>query len=842
MNSQHILRMVAASDARLPPWSRRASPLFRAVGALLSPWVKLTIHRAPASTVKGRQTLYVLDRDGFSNRWIAEMARSAGSAKVGCAHIGWHARSDNTFVLQDSPLAWLPGRYAGGASAASLPLQLRALLEAHREDATLDVELVPVSIFIGRAPNRARGWLAVLFSESWGVTGPVGRLLALLLNGRDTHVHYSAPVSLRKLCQEGTDPARATRKLGRILRSRFRNVRAAVIGPDLSTRRVLIAQVVQSPSIREAIREQAGRGGVTLETATNQALAYAREIAADYSPSVVRLVSLALAPLWNRVYRGLTVNNLDGFREAARGHEVVYVPCHRSHMDYLLLSYLLYRHSIVPPHIAAGVNLNLPLVGAVLRRCGAFYLRRNTKGSPLYSAVFAEYMGQLIARGHSIEYFIEGGRSRTGRLQPPKGGTLSMTVRAFLRQRSRPVLFQPVYIGYERIIEGASYIAELSGTPKTGETLWQLLASIPRLLRTDHGRVTVNFGEPVYLADVLDDAAPGWDGGASTRDRPTWLTPVVDELARRVNVNVNRAADANPVNLLAMALLSGPGNAMAESDLLEHLTLLKRLIADAPYSEGVTATDLSPASIVARGEALGMVTRTRHPLGDVLHVSANDAALLTYYRNNTLHLFVPAGFAANVFLAGQRVHREELQRLASRIYPFLKDELFLPWTEEGFVEQVELAIEVLLSEQLLARSGAGRAVALVATAEDDAFLLRGLGYPLRQAFQRYYIALSILAKHGSGTLKSGRLEALCHQAAQRLTLLHGPAAPEFFDKPLFRGFARNLRVLGLAWIDAEGNLAFGERLSEWAADASRILDRDLRHAIDRISPGASAAG
>lgn len=835
MTGHHAIGMDATGSGRLPAWGRSASPLLRVARALLLPWVKVTVHHAPAPAARERQTIYVLERDGFPNRWIAEQARSE---VVRPANAGWRAGSDDTIALKSDAagsFAWLPGQKAKGA-AAGLPSQLHTLIEAHRADAVLDVELIPVSIFVGRAPNRTRGWFAVLFSESWGVAGPVHRLLALLLNGRDTHVHYSAPVSLRKLCYEGVDTARTARKLGRILRSRFRNVRAAVIGPDLSTRRVLIDQVVKSPFIREAIHEQASRSGVTIDVATNQALTYAKEVAADYSHSVVRSLSFILAPLWNRVYRGITVNNLDGFREVARGHEVIYVPCHRSHMDYLLLSYLLYQHSIVPPHIAAGANLDLPLVGAVLRRCGAFYLRRNVKGNPLYSTVFAEYLGQLIARGHSIEYFIEGGRSRTGRLQPPKGGTLSMTVRAFLRQRSRPVLFQPIYIGYERIVEGTSYIAELSGAPKKGETVWQLLTSIPRLLRADYGRVTINFGEPVYLGDALDAAAPGWADDAPAKDRPAWLTPVVDELAQRINVNVNRAADANPVNLLATALLSQPTHAMAESDLLEHLALLKRLIADTPYSARVTATDLSPASIVARCESLGMVTRVRHPLGDILRVSADEANLLSYYRNNSLHLFAPAGFAANLLLAGHRVSRAEFQRMALRIYPFLKDELFLHWTEEGFIRQLELAIGVLLSERLVIRTGADDAVEVVATMDDDAFLLRGLGYPLRQAFQRYYIALSILAKHGSGTLRSGKLETLCHQAAQRLTLLHGPAAPEFFDKPLFRGFAQKLRELGLAWVDSGGNLAFGELLEEWAADASRVLDRDLRHAIVRVSP------
>ena len=147
----------------------------------------------------------------------------------------------------------------------------------------------------------------------------------------------------------------------------------------------------------------------------------------------------------------------------APGQEIVYLPCHRSHIDYLLLSYLIYRNGLTPPHIAAGDNLDMPLVGGLLRRGGAFFLRRSFKGEPLYAAVFHEYLHLMLARGFPIEYFIEGGRSRTGRTLAPKAGILGMTIASFVRSHSRPLVFVPVYVGYERIIEGDTYVRELAG-------------------------------------------------------------------------------------------------------------------------------------------------------------------------------------------------------------------------------------------------------------------------------------------------------------------------------------------------------------------------------------------
>src|SRR5690606_38798402 len=320
-------------------------------------------------------------------------------------------------------------------------------------------------------------------------------------------------------------------------------------------------------------------------------------------------ISSMLTPVWNRIYRGVLVHHLDEFKANAPGHEVVYVPCHRSHMDYLLLSYLLFTRGIVPPHIFAGINLNLPVIGTLLRKGGAFFARRRFRGNALYSAVFREYMAQLVAGGYSIEYFIEGGRSRTGRLLPPKGGTLAMTVRAYLRQPTRPVLFQPIYIGYEKLMEGNSYLDELTGKPKEKESIWQLLTGIPKVLRSNYGQVVVNFGEPIRLGEVLAEHATGWDGSAvSDDDKPIWLSNTVDALADRIQVNVNRAADVNPINLLALALLSTPKHAMGESDLLAQIALSKTLLAELPYSDRVTVTPHAPAEIVAHGEEINVLT------------------------------------------------------------------------------------------------------------------------------------------------------------------------------------------------------------------------------------------
>lgn len=830
-------RPVQARPGRRPWWARL-------LGRLIEPWLGLKIEPEQPQHDPAQPVVYVLEDYGLSNALILDKAcRDAGLP---------------------SPLVPLPGNLTGrkrayvalsrrSSSNALIPEQrgarthsdsLAKLLQAHRDNPALDVQLVPVSIFVGRAPDKQSGWFAVLFSENWALVGRFRRLLAVLLNGRDSIVRFAAPVSLRETVDEGLEPERTVRKLQRVLRTHFRRIRESIIGPDLSTRRLLVDKVLEADSVREAIAAQAKRDNSKTTEAWKKAQGYAWEIAADYSTPVVRSASFMLSHVWNRIYAGVLVHHLDKFKEAAPGHEIVYVPSHRSHMDYLLLSYLLYDRGIVPPHIFAGINLNLPVVGTLLRKGGAFFARRSFRGNPLYSAVFSEYMAQLVSGGYSIEYFVEGGRSRTGRLLQPKGGVISMTLRAYLRQPRKPVLFQPIYIGYEKLMEGNSYLDELSGRPKEKESIWSLLWGIPKVLKQNYGQVVVNFGEPIALNDVLAEHAPEWDGQPVPEDeKPAWLMKTVDTLAQNINVHVNAAADVNPINLLALALLSTPKHAMGEADLIAQIELCKALLVEMPYSDRVTVTPHTPERIIAHAEEINVLTRIKHPLGDVLSVSGDTAVLLSYFRNNVLHLFTASSWVACCFQNNRRMSRAGLLRLGRGLYPFLQAELFLPWSEDQFAARIEQTIDVFVREGLLQQVNEddGGMLARNTGQTDEVFRLRAIGHSLQQAFERYYIAISVLVKNGPGTLGAGELESLCQQAAQRLSLLYAPAAPEFFDKTLFRSFIQKMRELRLVWPDENSKLLFDERLDAWAKDAKFILGRELRHTIERVSPEAVKA-
>jgi glycerol-3-phosphate O-acyltransferase len=331
--------------------------------------------------------------------------------------------------------------------------------------------------------------------------------LSIVFNGRSTLIRFGESHALQGYSAAGVDGARGARRLLKELRAEFRHMRADTLGPDLSSRRVIVAQVLRTRAVRQAVRQEIRDTKASRRDGLRAARRHAMEIAANYSHAFVRMADRILHRLLTRIFDGVEVHNAEYLDQLPPACEIVYVPCHRSHVDYLLLSYVIYRRGYAVPYVAAGINLNLPVIGRVLRMGGAFFIRRSFRGNNLYPIVFMKYVDVMMNRGHPMEFFIEGSRSRTGRLLQPRTGLLGMTVRSFLRDTRRPVAYVPAYFGYERLLEGETYIDELSGRPKQKETVGGLLRVLPQL-RRDLGRVHVNFGRPLLLDGALDELKP----------------------------------------------------------------------------------------------------------------------------------------------------------------------------------------------------------------------------------------------------------------------------------------------------------------------------------------------
>jgi len=721
-------------------------------------------------------------------------------------------------------------------------MRLKRIVQAAADSGETGLLLVPVAIYWGRSPDRKGSWLKLLFSEYWEVAGRTRKFFVTLFQGRNTLLRYSDPLPLSSIASDLTDAELAYRKVSRILRVHFRKRRIATVGPDLSHRRTLVNAVLRNPSVKSAIAQDAGEHMTLLDRKQREAREYALEIAANLSYTTVHLVERLLTGVWHRIYDGIELNHVDKLHEVAANKEIVYVPCHRSHIDYLLLSYIVYHQGLRVPHVAAGINLNIPIVGAILRRGGAFFLRRSFKGNKLYAAVFNAYLHEILVRGHSIEYFVEGGRSRTGRLLAPKAGMLAMTVNSYLNAPSRPVVFVPVYFGYEKLIEGDSFIRELSGAAKRKESLFGLIRSVSAL-RERFGKVYVNVGDPIDIEAVLQETRPDWrDAARDDGERPPWIGDIIDELGSRIMSGINSAAAVTPISLLALVLLSTPRQKIGVRELERQLDLYIELLKRFRYAETVTWPDWTAGKIVAHGVALGVITLTEHPLGAIVTMAEHDAVLMTYFRNNILHLFAMPASVACCFIQGRQLEHSELVRLVDMIYPFMKKELCLKWEGSDVDDVTTSAIEALIDLGLLTRGHDKKMLVRPPAGSAKAYQLLMLGQSMVPMLQRFYLAIALLAKNGTGKLTRAELEQLCQKSAERLSMIYGLHSPDFFDRNLFHDFITELRILDVLRRNDEGRLEFDDSITRIGEDARLVLGEEIRHSILSLTVSAAEEG
>ncbi|MGB9089036.1 MAG: glycerol-3-phosphate 1-O-acyltransferase PlsB [Pseudomonas farsensis] len=732
------------------------------------------------------------------------------------------------FYLTPDP-DWL-GRHDKRGAPPTLERLVSAITQHPEEDA----QIIPVSVFWGQTPASESSPWKLLFADSWAVTGRLRRLLSILILGRKTRVQFSAPIHLRELVDHNKGHERTVRMAQRVMRVHFRNLKTAVIGPDISHRRNLVKGLIRDPLVRQAISEEAERENISYAKAEAKALHYGNEIASDYTYTAIRFLEVVLSWFWNKIYDGIKVNHIEQVQGIAPGHEVIYVPCHRSHIDYLLLSYLLFRNGLTPPHIAAGINLNMPVIGSLLRRGGAFFMRRTFKGNPLYTAVFNEYLHTLFTKGFPVEYFVEGGRSRTGRMLQPRPGMLAITLRSFLRSSRTPIVFVPVYIGYERVLEGRTYLGELRGASKKKESIFDIFKVIGAL-RQRFGQVAVNFGEPIRLAGFLDQHQPEWRiQDLAPQYRPAWLNETTTRLGETVARHLNGAAAVNPVNLVAMALLSTSRMALDERALVRVLDLYMTLLRQVPYSAHTTLPEGDGHAMISHVLGMDLLAEQKDAMGRILYLDEGNAVLMTYYRNNVLHIFALPGLLASFFQSSSRISRELIGRYVTALYPYLQAELFLRWEPAELDEVIDQWLAALVEQGLLRFENG--VYLRPAPSSRQFVLLTLLARTITQTLQRFYMATSLLLNSGQHSLSAEQLEELCVMMAQRLSILHGLNAPEFFDKTLFRHFIQTLVREGVLTPDADGKLGYHSKLGELAEGAAkRVLSAELRLSIRQVA-------
>ncbi|HEY3352783.1 MAG TPA: 1-acyl-sn-glycerol-3-phosphate acyltransferase [Polyangia bacterium] len=692
-----------------------------------------------------------------------------------------------------------PMSLAPGNAAEFRGRLFETLIEEQRRNPTVRLQFVPLILAWGRAVTRPGGPMPTFLDRVFGAQeepGIVRWFLQFLRYRGSAVVKAAEPLDLQAFLDEnaGVRDDVLARRLRFDISGRIERERRVYLGPPRKTSRRLREEVLRGRAVNEAIDAVAAQSGTPRDRVQRRARKLLAEIAANMQPWALKFFRLLLKQVFSHIYDGIDVDEAgaEKVRAAARKGPLLLCPGHRSHVDYLVLSYIFHEHELVPPHIAAGVNLSFFPAGQIFRRSGAFFLRRSFKGDDLYAAVFAAYLKKLLREGYNVEFFIEGTRSRTGKLLPPRTGLLNIIADAVLAGEVTGVQVCPISIGYEKVIEERSYTHERQGGEKRTENAGALLRA-GRVLGARYGRLDIEFEEPFDLAAALAEA--GATPGADEEARRT----AVRRVAHRVVYGISRVTAVTPTALVAAALLASGRRGVTRDDLVATCGLLA--LRARRRGARFEATVLDPDGPF--GVRIEAVDRTLDLLGRDGHIDARGTSgeeiyvipeerrsPLDYYRNNALHFWSDESLVALCALAVGAATRQELHDHVLGLSRLLKYEFV--YRQDGFRRIFdEIATSFVEAGWLSELDGQ---VAATAAGREPLQLLAGL---TRHFIEAYHAVARTLAVIGHDAHTEREAVRHVHTQAERLFLVGAIARREACSRTIYENALRAYVDLGV---------------------------------------------
>ena len=691
--------------------------------------------------------------------------------------------------------------------------------------------LIPVSFYWGMHPDKQKSFFKIVFSQSWAVSSSFKKFFRVLLHGRSLVIKFNRPLTLSELKDKERTTKDSSRLVSRYLRAIFRKTKKAAIGPDISHRRTLVRSLSRDKIVREEIKAQS-KGDLRKETRLNRkAFKYANEICSDVNYPIVRNLQRGLGWFWNKRYDGIHLKNLDKIKSIADDNSLVYVPCHRSHIDYLALSYILLEKGLMLPHIAAGNNLNLPILGGIGRGGGAFFMRRSFRGNRLYSLIFFQYFRRLLQRGSSVEFFPEGGRSRSGFSLQARPGLLSMTIRSFASLSNEKVKLIPTYIGYEKIIEGNSYLSELLGEEKKGESFLDLFKSI-KDFGNFLGNAYINFGEPIDLKDFLEQQVGLKNYRInSPLDRPIWLKATTNKLGIEVMKGINRSSVITTSSLFSLSLLTETTQTLDTKIISKRIELFINLIKRNERFKDVWLTEDSSEKIIKKTEELGLINSQLIGTERVFRPTRNEAALLSFYQNNISHFYLLYSLVCLSLKYVEELSEKEILRLTNLVYPFLQSDFYLPWNKEQVGEVVINNLKILIKLGLIVKKDKD----LLAKPKKDSKEYRdflALSNISEPSIKRFYIVMSTLWREEIGIVE---LQDRCEEIASKLQEIEGWLYTEFSDASKFKSFITKLLDDRYIKENIDNNLSASRITKRVQKEFQQFFNQEFMNEVNRLN-------
>ncbi|CAB5110894.1 Glycerol-3-phosphate acyltransferase (EC [Olavius algarvensis associated proteobacterium Delta 3] len=538
---------------------------------------------------------------------------------------------------------------------------LQYLIQLQKEQ-NRPIFIVPQKIFFSRKPNRTIPSMVDMLFGSEERPGRLRRVVTLFRNPGKVFSELAEPLSLQNVlaspdCRD-LDTQTQAQHLRRQLVQRSNRLRQSTLGPVIKTQEELKQNILTSPRLEKFMQHHAKSRNVSLYSIHRKASKALDEIMAKYNMVVIRAADFCIHWIIKHMFDGVSYQpeEIEELKSKAQKAPLVLIPCHKSHIDYLIISYVLFHNHVAVPFVAAGANLSFFPMGPIFRGGGAFFIRRTFRGAVLYAKVFSEYIYWLLNEGYNIEFFIEGGRSRTGKLILPKLGLLSILLNAYKEGASEDLFFVPIFIGYDRVLEESAYLHELEGGKKEPESFRQML-KIPRLTKKRHGRIYLNVDSPISLNELLSK----W--GGAIEDMPSKeLNAFCRNLGHRVIHAINAVSVVTPFALVASAILNRPKDRFSETSLRHHIdTYMAYLFSQqARLSDTLlmdhhrTVEQVLEAYVQRKFIEHGTAEKKKKKKKGLRHgwyaINESKRPHLEYYKNNSISFFVPAAYTAMTIL------------------------------------------------------------------------------------------------------------------------------------------------------------------------------------------------
>lgn len=699
---------------------------------------------------------------------------------------------------------------------------LRNMIELQRRDAAREVQIIPVSIFWGRNPGRKESsLLRAVFSDAESFN-PLRRFFIILVQGRDILVNFGKPISLREFVKEEASHEQLSRKLKRVLRVHFRTQKNAALGPQLYRRGQVIEFLLSSHNVRDIIASEAQRRGTSIERVTKTARKNLEAICSDLSPRFVLMFYVFLNWFFKKIFTAIEVRRSPALAEVARTQKLIYLPCHRSHMDSLLLSYVLYKEGLMVPHFGSGDNLNFHIIGTLLRKSGAFFLKRRFRGNRLYTTLFSEYMHYLVSRGYPLCFFPEGTRSRSGLLLEPKTGMLAMIAQSYLRDDYRKIAIVPVYIGYDRVMEAKSLVSEIRGRSKIPSESLRGLLRARRVIKYSLGKAYVALGEPLSLGNYLDKGTK----------RSQSFNSTIAVLAHDAMQVIADNTVVTPISLVSTILLAKPQRAIAVSEFSGVYRVLRALAEPLQRVSNISFPDIEPSVLLCLVQEIPQVKWFQHESGDIIYLDNHNDPALLYAANNIAAVFLLPALIARLFRNFERMERRKLISTICDYYRLMRNEFFLKWDSE--IEQIVAEILAQLQDLKLLRGDTE--LSPPALAEDSFMLLHNLGCFVDKIFERYAVLVTLLAAYQQRhQLTREELTRQYTMLLRRISILKGRSALDYENTDIVRRQIENFKKMSLLTETERGIVYISPHLQDMAHSCANALGRDIGQSIKNIA-------